>query len=613
MADKFRKIVNAPHRMFKRATDEIRRMQPKSKVGKVGQVAGMTTTSLFQFLLWAAKYVALDNHALRKMEDALRNMQVGKNKRGQDKKMSSLMKQYPNLSAHLIYYAMFASVVGGTVAVNEITDFVEEKRIEREIEDAKRGTYAAYLERLQGVTPYLIADLIAMEGVRLNEDGLHKPYLCSKGVWTIGFGNTMLKDRTPVTKDTPPITTEEAFELARWHLEEGETYWGMYCYDVANDNVDINTTGAAVGMGSVMYNGFSRLIESPNSKNCDERFTLLRNDFDKYGFALPDTVVQQRFAQYPVKQTRSFGEAWLSGQPMEEVGDKLGNFLADGRGMRWRRWLESCLLNGDIKPELLLECPVDGMSQFWAHVGKERENWFTDSKAGRETNRALVAEFERWLQNPVNGRGESIAHWKKTKDYLPEYVRNLCLSGQCRIGTKAIKYQVPEQQQKVEIKTYVIGYDELYAQAVGCFRAGDFQVAAEKYQDMIAKYPDNALLRNDLAATYNKLGRYNDAIKQAREVVRRIGDKSQYGAAQYNAAVAYEQLGDLQKALVNYKLALANGNRRVQSDITRVSNRIKHGGAGKKVAFNSGVQQLRQKNAKRDIFLYGKEFDGNLA
>ena len=129
---------------------------------------------------------------------------------------------------------------------------------------------------------------------------------------------------------------------------------------------------------------------------------------------------------------------------------------------------------------------------------------------------------------------------------------------------------------------------------------------------MIEQYPDNALLRNDLAATYNKLGRYNDAIAQAREVVQRIGDKSQYGAAQYNAGFAYEQLGNLQKALANYKLALANGNRRVQKDITRVSEKLKRAG-NKKVAFNSGIKQIHQKNAKSDLLLYGQEFKGNMA
>ena len=136
---------------------------------------------------------------------------------------------------------------------------------------------------------------------------------------------------------------------------------------------------------------------------------------------------------------------------------------------------------------------------------------------------------------------------------------------------------------------------------------------------MIKKYPDNALLRNDLAATYNKLGRYNDAIAQAREVIQRIGDKSQYGAAQYNAGFAYEQMGKLQKALANYKLALANGNRRVQKDITRVSEKLKRAG-NKKVAFNSGtnrvsseIKQNHQKNANADLLLYGQEFKGNMA
>ena len=134
---------------------------------------------------------------------------------------------------------------------------------------------------------------------------------------------------------------------------------------------------------------------------------------------------------------------------------------------------------------------------------------------------------------------------------------------------------------------------------------------------MIAQYPDNALLRNDLALTYNKLGRYDDAIAQVRDIIYRIGDKSQYAAAQYNAGFAYEQKGDYQKALANYKLSLANGNRRVQKDITRVSEKIKQGG-NKKIAFNTGVKrakyeikQLNQKNARADLLLYGNIYHNN--
>ena len=117
------------------------------------------------------------------------------------------------------------------------------------------------------------------------------------------------------------------------------------------------------------------------------------------------------------------------------------------------------------------------------------------------------------------------------------------------------------------------------------------------YRKMVEQYPNNALSHNDLAATYNQLGQYDNAIEHARIILNTIGDKSQYGAAQYNAGFAYEQKGNLQKALANYRLALANGNRRVQRDITRVTNmmQLNQNGRGKKSkreAFARGTQKL---------------------
>lgn len=138
-------------------------------------------------------------------------------------------------------------------------------------------------------------------------------------------------------------------------------------------------------------------------------------------------------------------------------------------------------------------------------------------------------------------------------------------------------------------------------------------LAAEKYTNMLSLYPNNALLRNDLAATYNKLGMYNDAITQVREIVHRIGDKGQYAAAYYNAGFAYEKLGNLQKALANYKLALANGNRRVQRDITRVrENMNKVSSQGKRMAF-SGARAKLQNKSRGDLLVYGIEHKGNMA
>ena len=213
----------------------------------------------------------------------------------------------------------------------------------------------------------------------------------------------------------------------------------------------------------------------------------------------------------------------------------------------------------------------------------------------------------------------SLARWKKISDYLPPDIVELCRGGKCELGNREIAQHIPTldteigNTDNIAVKTYVLEYDELYADAISSYKAGDFATAAEKYKNMLSLYPNNALLRNDLAATYNKLGMYNDAITQVREIVHRIGDKGQYAAAYYNAGFAYEKLGNLQKALANYKLALANGNRRVQRDITRVRENMNNvTKTSKRVAFIGAKEKLQHKS-RGDLLVYGIEHKGNMA
>ena len=60
---------------------------------------------------------------------------------------------------------------------------------------------------------------------------------------------------------------------------------------------------------------------------------------------------------------------------------------------------------------------------------------------------------------------------------------------------------------------------------------------------------------------------------------------------------------------------LGEGRKRIyQESIDRATKQLKElSKTGKKVAFKSGIQQIRQKNAKKDLLLYGQKFDGNMA
>ena len=622
MAENFRKTVAMPEQAAKKLRKIIEQKKPlryvqaqRAKKNATGngdkfatakdaaavtglaaaQGMGWLAAGGAQFLLTLARWLTLDNAALRKMEEKFAKIDVGKNKHGRPKKMSAFAKKYPNLSAHILWYFMLASLIGGgRVATQYGPDLFQEYKewkIDDQAENQARGTYKAFLDKMRPITPFLIADLIVKEGVHVDENGMHVPYRDSRGIPTIGFGSTMLKDGSRVTMDTPPMTTDEAYELARWHLEDGETYFVLYCYDVANDAVDINTTNEALGMSSVVYNAYSKLIENPRDKNHQMRFDELRKLYDEYGYAVPDSLVKNVFAKYPITDATSFGKAWLGHADINTVADKLGGFLAGGRGLYWRRWLEAGLLTGDITPQMLLDCPVNGMYEFFKVMGQKKSAFFTGDENNRRVNKKTYEVFKQWLENPKNERNQSLKNWPKVSNYLPSDILAFCSTGECALGNKEFA-KLAENKAAVEKETYVIGYDEAYKNAIASYKTEQYTVAAMRFEKMVHDYPDNALLRNDLAATYNLLGRYDDAITQAREVLYRIADKSQYAAAQYNAGYAYERQGDFERALKNYELSVANGNRRVQNDVNRLRKKLKD---KKMTAFNRGADNLKPK------------------
>jgi len=74
-------------------------------------------------------------------------------------------------------------------------------------------------------------DLIKkFEGLKL------KPYLCSAGVPTIGYGNTFYENGKKVTLNDPAITEKRAEELIAYLLVSFEKYVDSYCRDDINQN-----------------------------------------------------------------------------------------------------------------------------------------------------------------------------------------------------------------------------------------------------------------------------------------------------------------------------------------------------------------------------------------
>ena len=617
--------------------EKIKRWQPDNEFAKADKEHTLAEIDLVWFLFCLTKFAAkdaktvfFDNYFIKKWEENKKNIKTNKDDSGVKKFFKNLQKSHPRAAATLqlwmVYALMTLGIAGGKVAYDK-KDYIKQKYIswiqdkdgqnaeaEKEMEKARQNTFAAYREKLQPITPWLIAQLIAMEGVKI-ENGMHVPYQDSNGKWTIGFGSTVLKDGTSVTENTPPITTEEAYDLALWHIEERETFFDLYCYSVADESLTVCNTGEALGLSSIMYNSATKFIEEKTDFNHKERFDALRKEYNKYGAAIPDSVVADLFKRYPIVNKANFGKAWIDSHKPQDMANAIGGYMKDGAGMHWRRWLEAGLITGDINPKDLLDCPIGGMYEFYLFMGggteKNQKGKFALWKQnGNEITpiKSTYTTFKQWLENPQQldkktGKLVPITR-KKVKDFMPEDVLAECMKNKCEIGGHVQKRKNAE---KIEKQTYAIGFEERYRGAISYYEKGDYDVAIKEVEKLSAENPNNALLHNDLALMYNKTNNYDKAIEHTRIVLHEIGDKSQYSAAQYNAGVAYENLGNLERALKNYKLSLTNGNIRAAKSIKRVQQKLSNK-KSKTIAFNDGILKIKNKqNGNMVVYPFDNE------
>lgn len=98
-----------------------------------------------------------------------------------------------------------AKIAQNTRSKNRDKDKTEESTPTEISEQQTEQTFADFKNRMHSLTPVIMMETMLVEGVKLDENGLCKPYQDSKGIWTIGFGLTSL-DGKPVTQNTRHIT-----------------------------------------------------------------------------------------------------------------------------------------------------------------------------------------------------------------------------------------------------------------------------------------------------------------------------------------------------------------------------------------------------------------------
>lgn len=107
------------------------------------------------------------------------------------------------------------------------------------------------------------------------------PYICSGGVWTIGYGATRLLDNSRVSKDTPPVTQDEALDLLEQQLISYEKSVSRL---IPLHFLNVNQYSALV---SFCYNLGSRSLKASTLRKhiLAERNEQAADEFPKWCFA----------------------------------------------------------------------------------------------------------------------------------------------------------------------------------------------------------------------------------------------------------------------------------------------------------------------------------------
>ena len=458
---------------------KIKKSTPDNKIGEFRRTAGIGGINLAWFLFLLGKYglkdlhtIIWDNRVIDDFKDTNANINIKKTDSGFQKFYKKLQKSHPAAAARLqlwMVYALLTGLVAMGTKTNHNNNDKEEKtdtkteviiQPEEETDSYDAGipdfgvnmTYAEFKGYLDPVIPMMLTVLIAEEGVKLNDQGLHVPYFDTKGNrWTIGFGSTVLKNGKRVTQDTPPMTTKEAWDLALWHIKKTGVLPMMYWYYIYDNKLLPKTLGEIVGMGSVIFNSSNKLLEAETNKNNRERTTNLRRAQKEYGDDIPDSLILHYFNKYPIVETRSFGKHWFNHSDKHVLANALGGFCAEGGGIYWRRWLEAGIISGEISPADLLDCPYNGVADFFRYMGgnvsndnarrnvlwqKNGDNW--------EVRKSTYKDFKEWLKNPQtrDAKGRTGRILRKTiKDFLPpeiiqdvfsdEYISDIRYANEC--------------------------------------------------------------------------------------------------------------------------------------------------------------------------------------
>ncbi len=585
MGQKFKDAVNMPYKRVlesakilwhAKATDAQTEDERTAK--EAAWRAGAVTAVPMAFLLWLAKYVALDNHLIRLIERGAANKKVAKNKKGKDKTWQVLMKKYPDLSAHLIYYMMIVLIIGAA----NVTGYDEQFKdaIDHKVREWKtrRATSDLMKTKLDPQSPDFINQCIALENITSIAIIYVETYFAQptinpgEDVYTDGFGMTWSRDANGHMKIRNYTDTKANRLKGRTpHKPSGGRDVAMQLEDTQQFLRDY------------VYPEIKRYVKREITP---QEFIALCMSGYQYVSQIDNIAAKLNSALLP----QSVADAFVS-----QSGKKWG-------GTQKRRWVAGMLAAGYINMNDILNANVDA----FYNVGDI--NVFV-----RNGHFVCDANTVEYIMN------------------MPGDKKVIDVVNSLQDGQMAIK-QMGGQRGADMAKTVYIDDDEdtrkasesmgILVDAQRAYDKKNYKRAVALYEKAIKENPDNMEAYSSLAVAYIRLGEENNSLEyfeKATEIVvlgnKRMNLKMQVlydseikAASYYNAGLAREKMAEFYESQGNFETARENYDMALKNYKTALKNAEKSDNRARIIMYGREIQRLQQKlNGVVASFKRGKD------
>lgn len=585
---------------IKEARKKLSKLSPKKHFENAGRVSGAVLLWLMEYTMRIANGVVLDNFALRAMERGFKN-----------KKKDGFAKRNPALVSHALYYLIPLLAWLGV----ETADFAKERvqeRKQKEEEEARKKAMSfdnfkinpnvsdeEWEKQIDAIQPYVIAHLLLTEGYVRDlyyDNG-------TSGTKTIGTG-FILDDEV--------------------HRKFAKKILGRPI---------VNGLSVSVEEARILADAWTREMIYPKMKKA---FNVPMDA--KLFITLVVAAYNAGESTYSIKGNKGIPvrDAVNAGKTIEEVMNVFVRQYGKVRGTQWGGMPNKysvCALYalGDISDDVILNCVAEApyeinailkqdsayLSVYNPETMNEGDLLVYDGKGGnaKPVGVLRIPDIEDVLQRPQHRKTKGTEQLK-VRDYLTEQEVNTIMAGEI-FDVSTIDY-FAAQQLVNSVKYEVSESDKINEEGEELYHKEQYKEAIQKFEEALNVNPENYIVYSNISLAYYKMG---EPKKGARVIEKFI--KSEYfdnapdvnkGYVYYNLALCYEKIGDSkskrkQKFYKEANNAIERAQEYSGNSYDDLKNRInkKLTDEGKKIAFNSGIQQMRQKNAKKDILLYGKE------